>query len=101
MMFKLKLLLFRWSRKLKQFNYWLWAQAVFVLLGLLRLFPAKAAISFSAKVARLVGPLTPRHKIATNNLRQAYPEKSDAEIEVIARQRIPRDVVMPHLDRRR
>ncbi|GAA5540607.1 lipid A biosynthesis lauroyl acyltransferase [Ochrobactrum soli] len=85
MMFKLKLLLFRWSRKLKQFNYWLWAQAVFVLLGLLRLFPAKAAISFSAKVARLIGPLTPRHKIATNNLRQAYPGKSDAEIEVIAR----------------
>jgi|GEM_PF-3652543 len=41
MMFKLKLLLFRWTRKLKQFNYWLWAQAVFLLLGLLRLFPAK------------------------------------------------------------
>ncbi len=33
MMFKLKLLLFRWTRKLKQFNYWLWAQAVFLLLA--------------------------------------------------------------------
>jgi KDO2-lipid IV(A) lauroyltransferase len=37
-------------------------------------------------VARLVGPLTPRHKVATDNLRQAYPEKSDAEIEDIARE---------------
>lgn len=86
MMFKLKLLLFRWSRKLKQFNYWLWAQAVFVLLGFLRLFPAKAAISFSTRVARLIGPLTPRHKVATDNLRKAYPEKSEAEIEKIARE---------------
>ncbi|WP_310010390.1 lipid A biosynthesis lauroyl acyltransferase [Brucella pseudogrignonensis] len=84
MMFKFKLLLFKWSRKLKQFNYWLWAQAVFVTLALLRLLPAKSAIRFSAWFARKVGPFTPRHKVATSNLRHAYPEKSDAEIEKIA-----------------
>ena len=84
-MFKLKLFLFRYSRKLKQFNYWLWAQAVFFNLAVLRLFPAKPAIAFTAKAARLIGPLTPRHKVATNNLRLAYPEKSEAEIEAIAR----------------
>lgn len=84
MIFKLKLLLFKWTRKLKQFNYWLWAQAVFILLALLRLFPARAAISFSAKIARIIGPWTSRHKVATNNLRQAYPEKDDKEIEAIA-----------------
>ncbi|MGO1160583.1 lipid A biosynthesis lauroyl acyltransferase [Brucella pseudogrignonensis] len=84
MMFKFKLLLFKWSRKLKQFNYWLWAQAVFVTLALLRLLPAKSAIRFSAWFARKVGPLTSRHKVATSNLRHAYPEKSDAEIEAIA-----------------
>ncbi len=83
-MFKFKLLLFKWSRKLKQFNYWLWAQAVFVTLALLRLLPAKSAIRFSAWFARKVGPLTSRHKVATSNLRHAYPEKSDAEIEAIA-----------------
>ncbi|MDR6431175.1 KDO2-lipid IV(A) lauroyltransferase [Brucella pseudogrignonensis] len=83
-MFKFKLLLFKWSRKLKQFNYWLWAQAVFVTLALLRLLPAKSAIRFSAWFARKVGPFTPRHKVATSNLRHAYPEKSDAEIEKIA-----------------
>ncbi|NKB83808.1 bacterial lipid A biosynthesis acyltransferase family protein [Brucella grignonensis] len=83
-MFKFKLLLFKWSRKLKQFNYWLWAQAVFIALALLRLLPAKSAIHFSAWFARKVGPLTPRHKVATSNLRHAYPEKSDAEIETIA-----------------
>lgn len=85
MMFKLKLLLFRWSRKLKQYNYWLWAQAVFLALGLLRLLPARAAIEFSAKVARVIGPWTSRHKVATDNLKNAYPEKSKDEIEAIAR----------------
>lgn len=84
-MFKLKLLVFRYTKKLKQFNYWLWAQAVFVLLGALRLLPAKAAIRFCAKIARIVGPWTSRHKVATGNLRNAYPEKTDAEIELIAR----------------
>lgn len=83
-MFKLKLLIFRYSKKLKLFNYWLWAQAVFGLLGLLRLLPANAAIRFCARVAHMIGPWTPRHKVATNNLRLAYPEKSDAEIETIA-----------------
>ena len=49
MMFKLKLLLFRWTRKLKQFNYWLWAQAVFLLLGLLRLFRRRLQSAFQPR----------------------------------------------------
>ncbi|MDR0252039.1 MAG: lipid A biosynthesis lauroyl acyltransferase, partial [Brucellaceae bacterium] len=40
MMFKLKLLAFKYWQKLKVANYWLWAQAVFILLALLRLLPA-------------------------------------------------------------
>lgn len=83
-MFKLKLLAFKYWQKLKVANYWLWAQAVFILLALLRLLPAKAAIRFSAWVARKIGPLSSRHKVATRNLANAYPEKSPQEIEEIA-----------------
>ncbi|WP_376709833.1 lipid A biosynthesis lauroyl acyltransferase [Pseudochrobactrum lubricantis] len=83
-MFKLKLLAFKYWQKLKIANYWLWAQAVFILLALLRLLPAKAAIRFSAWVARKIGPLSSRHKVATRNLANAYPEKSPQEIEEIA-----------------
>ena len=83
-MFKLKLLAFKYWQKLKVANYWLWAQAVFILLALLRLLPAKAAIRFSAWTARKIGPLTSRNKVATRNLTNAYPEKSPAEIEEIA-----------------
>ncbi len=83
-MFKLKLLAFKYWQKLKIANYWLWAQAVFILLAFLRLLPAKAAIRFSAWVARKIGPLSSRHKVATRNLANAYPEKSPQEIEEIA-----------------
>lgn len=85
-MFKFKLLVFRYSQKLKQFNYWLLAQTIFTVFAILRWLPAKAAIRFCAWVARKIGPLTPRHKIAVNNLRHAYPEKSEQEIQAIARE---------------
>lgn len=84
MMFKLKLLAFKVKLKLKQANYWILAQLVFFILGALRLLPARAAIEFCAKFARIVGPWVPRHKVALNNLRAAYPEKSESEIQAIA-----------------
>ncbi|WP_292126314.1 lipid A biosynthesis lauroyl acyltransferase, partial [Mesorhizobium sp.] len=33
---------------------------------------------------RRIGPMVGRHRVAVNNLRLAYPQKSDAEIEAIA-----------------
>ncbi|KXF76934.1 lipid A biosynthesis lauroyl acyltransferase [Paramesorhizobium deserti] len=83
-MLKLKLLLWRYWQKLRRANYWLWAQAVFLVLWLLRRLPARSAIEFTAKAGRLIGPYTPRHRVAIANLRQAYPEKPTAEIEKIA-----------------
>lgn len=84
MMFKLKLLLFRWTRKL--------GAVQLLALGAGRLsaacpaapfFPAESSDKlFGESSPRCIGPLTPRPGIATDNLRQAYPEKSDAEIEI-------------------
>ncbi|MCO5065572.1 MAG: lipid A biosynthesis lauroyl acyltransferase [Rhizobiaceae bacterium] len=54
------------------------------VIGLLRLFPADGAIAFAGRFARRFGPLFGRHRVALDNLRQAYPEKSMQEIEAIA-----------------
>jgi len=83
-MLKLKLLLWRYWQKLRRANYWLWAQAVFFVLWLLRRLPARSAIEFAARAGRFIGPYTPRHRVAITNLRSAYPEKPTAEIEKIA-----------------
>ena len=72
-------------RLLKQTEYWLTAQFVMGMLGLLRLLPADKALNFTASLARRVGPLLGRHRVAVNNLRNAYPEKTEAEIQEIAR----------------
>ncbi len=69
---------------LRNFKQWLVAQFAFGLLNLLKLLPADGAINFADRVARWVGPKTRRHKLTLTTLRNAYPEKSAAEIEAIA-----------------
>ena len=68
-------------RKLKQ---WLVAQLAFGLLSLLKLLPADGAIDFADRMVRRIGPRTRRHTLMLTNLRNAFPEKSEAEIEAIA-----------------
>lgn len=67
-----------------RFRQWLIAQFVFLLLNILKLLPADTAINFMDRVARWIGPKTSRHKLTLTNLRNAFPEKSDAWIEEIA-----------------
>ncbi|MHC2350863.1 KDO2-lipid IV(A) lauroyltransferase [Sinorhizobium meliloti] len=67
-----------------RFRQWSIAQFVLLLLTILKLFPADMAINFMDRVARWIGPRTGRHKLTLINLRNAFPEKSDAEIEAIA-----------------
>ncbi|MDE3783928.1 lipid A biosynthesis lauroyl acyltransferase [Sinorhizobium meliloti] len=67
-----------------RFRQWSIAQFVLLLLTILKLFPADMAINFMDRVARWIGPNTGRHKLTLINLRNAFPEKSDAEIEAIA-----------------
>ncbi|GGA51159.1 lauroyl acyltransferase [Nitratireductor aestuarii] len=78
----------RMSRKLGHFlkkaEHWLTAQVSLAALSLLRRLPADKALGFAEKVARTIGPRVSRHKLAVDNLRRAYPEKSPAEIEEIA-----------------
>lgn len=68
---------------LRQFNYWLVAQFAFLLLWLLRLLPPDRATNFLARAARRLGPWTGRHRLAIDNVAQAYPDKSRAEVEAI------------------
>ena len=73
------------SRRLTQAGYWLTAQVALTAMRLLRLLPADRAINFADRAARKLGPLIGRHRVAIDNLRKAYPEKSKEEIEAIAR----------------
>jgi KDO2-lipid IV(A) lauroyltransferase len=48
-----------------------------------KIFPADAAINFADWLARLIGPKLGRHKLVTYNLRRAFPEKSNNEIDAL------------------
>ena len=70
--------------RLDNLRQWLNATIAFGFLSVLKLFPADPAIRFSDRFARLVGPLTPRHKLVLHNLALAYPEKLESERREIA-----------------
>jgi len=53
------------------------------LLDVLEHTDRKRAANFGAALLRYGGPLTKEHRIGRDNLRAAFPEKSDAEIEQI------------------
>ncbi|MFC6488718.1 lipid A biosynthesis lauroyl acyltransferase [Nitratireductor sp. GCM10026969] len=80
----MKPLLRKLGRSLKTAEHWLTAQVSLAALALLRRLPPDKALNFAERVARRIGPLFGRHRVALDNLRKAYPEKSDAEIEAIA-----------------
>jgi Kdo2-lipid IVA lauroyltransferase/acyltransferase len=58
--------------------------ALFFLWALGKI-PADTAIDFAGRTARRFGPLSGRHKVAVGNLKRAYPEKSEDEVQQIAR----------------
>jgi len=68
----------------RRFSQWAVAQFAFGFLTLLKIFPADPAINFADRLMRYVGPKTSRHRLMLTNLRNAFPEKSEAEIEAIA-----------------
>lgn len=75
---------FRTALRLRKVRHWLVAKLAIGVMSVLRLLPPDSALNFAGRVARRIGPLTGRHKLTLDNLRQAYPEKSDAEIEAVA-----------------
>ena len=58
------------------------ASAVGMVRGV-KLMDRRRTADFSAAVMRKVGPLFKEHRLGRENLRAAFPEKSDAEIEKI------------------
>ncbi|MBB3918180.1 lipid A biosynthesis lauroyl acyltransferase [Rhizobium fabae] len=80
----MKLFITRIVLALMHFQQWLVAQVMFGFLNFLKLFPADGAIRFADRMMRRIGPLTRRHRLMLTNLRNAFPEKSEAEIEAIA-----------------
>lgn len=52
-------------------------------LRTVRLFDPLKTANFGAGMARRIGPLLREHKIARGNLRAAFPDKSDDEIDAI------------------
>jgi len=52
-------------------------------LGAIKRLDRKFSADFAGGFMRRVGPFLPEHRIGRNNLRAAYPQKSDAEIEQI------------------
>ncbi|WHO71087.1 lipid A biosynthesis lauroyl acyltransferase [Rhizobium sp. BT03] len=80
----MKLLITRIVLALRHFQQWLVAQVMFGFLNVLKLFPADGAIRFADRTMRRLGQWTRRHKLMLVNLRNAFPEKSQAEIEEIA-----------------
>ncbi|NDV85309.1 lipid A biosynthesis lauroyl acyltransferase [Aurantimonas aggregata] len=71
--------------RLKRAGDYVVAQILFAILRLLRLLPAEAGLAFADRASRLIGPLTPRHTLAKDNLRQAFPERDEAWVEKTAR----------------
>lgn len=68
----------------QRLNHWLIAKLVGALVAILQLLPADRALDIADRAARRIGPRTGRHRIAMENLRLAYPAKTQAECEVIA-----------------
>ncbi|MEW6643683.1 MAG: lipid A biosynthesis lauroyl acyltransferase [Pseudomonadota bacterium] len=56
---------------------------VVVVLRVTRHFDAERTANAFATITRAVGPYLPEHKIGRANLKAAFPDKSDAEIEAI------------------
>jgi KDO2-lipid IV(A) lauroyltransferase len=54
------------------------------MLWLLRKLPPDKAMNFAASVARRLGPMSGRHRIALDNLRHAYPELDESACRKIA-----------------
>lgn len=73
-----------WKRW-RQASQWTVAQAIFLALAILRLLPPRAGLGTAARLGRWFGPLTPRHRLARENLARAYPEKDAAWVEATAK----------------
>lgn len=64
---------------------WLTALGIRMLVPVLRLFNINASSNFMGAVARALGPWFPVSRVARTDLKAAFPEKSESEIEEIVK----------------
>jgi len=76
--------LLKFALRAKRASDYVVAKLLFGILKILRLLPADTGLRFADRVARLLGPLSPRHKLALTNLRRAFPEKDEAWVKATA-----------------
>lgn len=74
----------RFGATLRRLNHVMVAWLAQLFIGMVRLLPRERAFATAEWLARKIAPLFGRHRVAVNNLKQAYPEKSAAEVEKIA-----------------
>ena len=70
---------------LKNLFQFIEAFALYIVIIVVRIIPLRAASAMGGALARRIGPCLRVHRTALKNLKQAFPEKSDAEIAVITR----------------
>lgn len=73
------------TKLLLDLRYRLEYALLLTLVGIVRLMPVDVAASVSARIWGFVAPRLRRHRRALENLALAYPEKTPAEREAIAR----------------
>lgn len=89
-------------KRLQRIGEWLVAWLARRVFGVLRLMGPDRASNLGAWISPRVGRFLPHHRFAMENLRLAFPEKTEAEREAIAREswaNLGRTVCeYPHLD---
>ncbi|EFL90095.1 lipid A biosynthesis lauroyl acyltransferase [Ahrensia sp. R2A130] len=75
----------RAALKLKNTSDWIVAKLIGALLKVVRLLPPERSTAMAERIGRRLAPILPRSKLARKNLRLAFPEKSDDEIETLLR----------------
>jgi Kdo2-lipid IVA lauroyltransferase/acyltransferase len=71
----------RWFVYVRKSGQWLVARTAFAALRLVQMLPPDPAIDAVERIGRALGMRYPRTRLARENLRKAFPEKSDREIE--------------------
>ena len=80
-----KLLYYTWRAKLagKRYADWMVARIAFAIFAAVRWMDVDRASALFGRWMRRIGPLVPAHKTGHRNLRAAFPEKSDKELQAI------------------
>ena len=78
----------RWADRSPGFRKLVWSvetALVWLLAGLLRLLPVDTASAAAGKLMRLLGPGRKKSQVMRDNLRIAFPDKGDEQIDALVR----------------